>query len=177
MFAERSKVASPDLSVPKPIVWANITTTNSTPVSARVPVMARGMLRCGSAVSSPIDAQASNPAQQRKAATTPPSTAGTDTPDGEKVLQSTPVGWAPPRAKITPARTTMAMMPAPSIPRRTLASVLTSLPVRTNDIAALIITRVSHGSWNGCSSPFCSSARNELAKAAVSASVATENPA
>src|SRR4051812_45782281 len=71
VFPELWNASRPAASVPNPTTWANITTTNSPPVRSSVPASALGMLRPGSSVSSPIEAQASNPAHDRNAATTP----------------------------------------------------------------------------------------------------------
>ena len=133
--------------MPKPTVWANITATNSAPVRARVPISVRGMLRCGWSVSSPIDTHASKPAQHRNAATTPPSTAATETPEAVNTLKSTPFGRAPPRARMTAESTTIAAIPTPSMASRTLASTRASRPVSSKDNAPATRIGTSHGSW------------------------------
>src|SRR5207244_444976 len=127
------------------------TTTNSTPVSSSFPPSALGMLRPGSSVSSPIDAQASKPAQDRNAATTPVITADGETPlpEKENTEKSIPVDGAPPRAKITMTSTTMDRMPIPSIASRILASSLMSRPAIRNEITAATATITSHGAWYG----------------------------
>ena len=147
MLADPANAFRPAASVPKPMVWANITATNSAPVSARVPIRARGMLRCGSVVSSPIETHASKPAQHRNAATTPPRTAATDTPEVLNTPKSTPVGAAPPRAMMTADSTTMARIPKPSIASRILASTRASRPVSRSDSAPAMRIGTSHGSW------------------------------
>ena len=146
MFPEFWKASSPAASVPNPLTCANITTTNSTPVRISVPANALGMLRPGSSVSSPIEAQASNPAHDRKAATTALSTAEADTPSNENALKSIPVVGAPPLAKITTTSTIMDRMPMPSMASRIFASSRTSRPDSRNETAAPTTTTASHGS-------------------------------
>ena len=101
-----------------------------------MPASARGMLRPGSSVSSPIDAHASKPAQDRKAATTPLITAEADTPSNENTLKSMPVVGAPPLAKITTTSTIIDRMPMPSMTSRILASSRMSRPDNRNEITA-----------------------------------------
>ena len=131
--------------MPKPTTWANMTMTKSTPVRISVPASARGMLRPGSSVSSPIDAHASKPAQDRNAATTALNTADADTPSNENALKSTPVVGAPPLAKMTTTRTIIDTMPTPSMASRILASSRTSRPDSRNEISAPITTTISQG--------------------------------
>ena len=173
VFPELWKASSPAWSVPKPTTWANITTTNSTPVRISVPASARGMLRPGLSVSSPIDAHASKPAHDRKAATTPLITAEVETPlpEKENTEKSIPVDGAPPLAKITMTSTTMDRMPIPSIASRILASSLMSRPASRNEITAATTTTTSHGGWYGLSLSGCNCAMNALVNAAVNASV------
>ena len=135
------------------------------------------MLRLGSSVSSPIDAHASNPAHDRKAATTPASTAPAETPpENENTEKSMPVVGAPPLPKITSTSTIIARMPTPSMASRSLASSWMSRPDNSSEITAPIATMMSQGTWYGLSLPGCSAAMNELTNAAVSASVPMEKP-
>ena len=134
------------------------------------------MLRPGSSVSSPIDAHASKPAHDRKAATTALSTAEADTPSNENALKSTPVVGAPPFAKITMTSTIMDRMPTPSMASRIFASSRMSRPDNRNEITAPTTTTISHGSWYGWSLPGCSSAMNALTNAAVKARVPMAKP-
>ena len=103
-----------------------------------MPASARGMLRPGLSVSSPIDAHASKPAQDRNAATTPLITAEAETPlpEKENAEKSIPVDGAPPRAKITMTSTIMDRMPIPSIASRIFGNSLMSRPDSRNEITA-----------------------------------------
>src|SRR6478735_3157572 len=172
-----AKASKPAASVPKPTVWANITRMKSTPVRIRAPVSALGMLRLGSAVSSPSEAQASKPAHDRKADTTPASTRLGVTPAPKvKTEKSIPVVGAPPLPRMVTDRMTMAMMPTPSIAISTLATECTSRPATVAEMARPTSTVMYQEIWNGLSLLGCNSASSALTNAAVRASVPMAKP-
>ena len=122
------------------------------------------MLRVGLSVSSPSAAQPSNPAQDRKAATTAAMTVEKLTPCSEKVLPSMPVLDAPPFAKITMLRIVMQTIPTPSMSSSSRVTTRRSMVFRYADKAMHTRIVQIHGTWNGCAGSFCAAAMNALRK-------------
>ena len=79
---EPVNAVTPALSVPKPITEMALTTTKKMPPKTATPRIARGMSRRGFSVSSPSEAAASKPANERKPNTRPIESAVAPTPEG-----------------------------------------------------------------------------------------------